>query len=106
MLWQRKWRGVLFTGGFRLKHSCALSSFIQTVTVGCGIAPQSACPSHLLLGRGLALAGSPRYNRDYAKDYRRWGVTPRPENTTIIPGVSVNAYLKRIEHGFGGAGGV
>ena len=52
-------------------------SFIRTVTVGSGIAPDLLT----LGGHGLAnqaLAGSCREGR-----YRRWGVSPRPENAAL-----------------------
>jgi hypothetical protein len=49
-----------------------LSSFIRTMTVGPGIAPG------LLT---LHLSGSARGLLDFSR-YRRWGLSPRPENTS------------------------
>lgn len=45
-----------------------LFSFIRTITVGSGISPD------LLTSTNRALAGSLK------RVYRRWGISPRPEN--------------------------
>jgi len=53
-------------------------SFIRTVTVGSGIAPDlltlQACSTERHRRRSRALAGFS------ACKYRRWGISPRPEN--------------------------
>jgi hypothetical protein len=51
------------------EHTFLFSS-IRTFTVGSGFSPD------LLTLHLQALAGSPR-----ERDYRRWGITPRPENS-------------------------
>ncbi|EGE55684.1 hypothetical protein RHECNPAF_8900100 [Rhizobium etli CNPAF512] len=52
------------------------SSSIRTLTVGSGIAPDLLTPPKRRLGK--ALAGSGR------NPYRRWGVSPRPENRNVV----------------------
>jgi len=47
-------------------------SLIRTITVGSGVSPD------LLTSTNRALAGSPH------SVYRRWGISPRPENKKII----------------------
>ncbi len=55
-------------------HSAAAFSFIRTVTVGSGIAPESARPTTEGGARGLVPPDRPGCH------YRRWGIPPRPEN--------------------------
>jgi len=53
-------------------------SFIRTVTVGTGITP-------VLLTRTPARACIRRSRApEIAHSYRRWGISPRPENATSI----------------------
>lgn len=61
--------------------TCTLSqavSFIRTVTVGSGIAPDllTPMPARACIGRSRAPA--------IAHRYRRWGIAPRPENATSL----------------------
>src|SRR4029077_16763283 len=55
-------------------------SFIRTVTVGVGIAPNSADPAGSSDGRSRAQA--------IARHHRRWGLPPRPENVRRRDGLS------------------
>jgi hypothetical protein len=63
------------------------SSSIRTVTVGSGFAPDLLTPRRPMLPDVLprALAGSSL--RDCATTYRRWGISPRPEDA-LIAGVN------------------
>jgi hypothetical protein len=53
-------------------------SFIRTVTVGSGISPDLLTPQSQ--GQSRALAGFRTTHFSLSRDYRRWGISPRPEN--------------------------
>jgi hypothetical protein len=55
------------------KHRIDVSS-----TVGSGIAPDLLTPQSQ--GQSRALAGFRATNFRFSLDYRRWGISPRPEN--------------------------
>src|SRR5262249_56142535 len=57
-------------------------SFIRTLTVGLGIAPNLlTLPSQSLETEGARGLGLLSFRR--RSSYRRWGISPRPENTWI-----------------------
>jgi hypothetical protein len=56
-------------------------SFIRTLTVGFGIAPNLLTLPALSSGQALAGFDGPKGPR-----YRRWGLSPRPENVTANSG--------------------
>lgn len=55
-------------------------SIIRTITVGSGVSPDLLSPKkhHLMGARGLKLLKTVVQNF-----YRRWGISPRPENEVI-----------------------
>jgi hypothetical protein len=63
---------------FREQTLSIAISFIRTVTVGSGIAPDLLTPRSQ--GQSRALAGSRAAHFSLPHDYRRWGISPRPEN--------------------------
>jgi hypothetical protein len=73
------------TTGQPAKAGWGTLSFIRTMTVGSGIAPD-LLTLPLEGARGLAAQTA----------YRRWGITPRPENG---PGVSLTLMECNIESG-------
>ncbi len=54
-------------------------SFVRTVTVGPGIAPGLLTPRRAGARCGRSRAGAGRK----ARHYRRWGISPRPENACV-----------------------
>jgi hypothetical protein len=69
----------------RLSRHAVLFSFIRTMTVGPGIKPglltsafRHAKHGEKQTARGLRANG--------LRDYRRWGVSPRPENSFLVNG--------------------
>src|SRR5262245_17931639 len=63
-------------------------SFIRTVTVGPGIAPDLLTPR-------LVTAGARGLERRTARLYRRWGLPPRPENAAGTKAPATAAYAMR-----------
>lgn len=55
-----------------------LSSFIRTMTVGSGISPDLLTPPRQT---GVGRSRAPRVR----SGYRRWGISPRPENKRRQP---------------------
>lgn len=69
-------QGARGTAGRALRRSRPdhAISFIRTVTVGSGIAPDLLTPASTRADAGRSRACA------VACDYRRWGIAPRPEN--------------------------